>query len=226
MAGTAAVFLNTVLSCSARTRDTDIRSVNGIPGNLITDGLSLTLVGNNGAHNQTSPSSIYVLDDAEPILRYSSGDDEDCGVMGQYGSGRFVFLSFGLEAVSGQNPSNSRDEFLARCFGWFGDSLLLAQDPPPVPTQMWLAQNYPNPFNPSTTIRFFAPPGNEQISLSVYNLLGQRVKTLFNSSVPNQETAVTWDGMTESGTAAASGFYVYRLQAGPMALTRSLQLIR
>ena len=219
-------FLNNVLSCSARSGNTNVRTINGIPGNIISDSVALFLVGNNGAHNQTSPASIFALGDAVPFLRYTSGDDEDCGAMGEYGTGRFVFLSFGLEAVSGIFPSTAREDFIARCFGWFGDSLTSLEDPPTVPSEIWLAQNYPNPFNPSTTIRFFAPRGSGQISLSVYNMLGQRVRTLFNGSVSNREMVVTWDGLTDTGAAAASGHYIYRLQAGQTRLTRTLQLIR
>ena len=221
----AAPFLNTVLHCSLRTRNTNIRSVAGATGNPQWEDVLLVLIGQNGAWNQTSPSSIYVLDGGTQILQYTSGDDEACGVSGERGEGKYIFLSFGLEAASGASPSWTRDEFLTRCFQWF-DSGTFTEPIPELPAQIWLAQNYPNPFNPATTIRFYAPPGTAPVSLVIYNLLGQRVRTLLQEAAFHGENVILWDGMTDAGRTATSGMYVYQLQAGTTRLTRTLQLIR
>ncbi len=222
----AASFLNSVLQCSLRTRDTRIRAVNGIAGNPLVDGVQLLLLGLNGARNQTSPASIYSYGTATEILRYTSGDEELCGISGAYGTGSYVFLSFGLEAVSGLNNSTTRRAFLDRCFRWFGDSLTFVDVRPELPTTIWLAQNYPNPFNPSTTIQFSSPTSGAPVTLSVYNTLGQKIRSLFNGSAQRSSMTVSWDGRTDGGTPAASGFYVYRLESGNLRMSRTLQLIR
>ncbi len=222
----AVPFLNTVLQCSLRTRNTNIRAINGIPGNPLVDGMQLLLLGLNGARNQTSPASIYGYGTTTEILRYTSGDEELCGVTGTHGTGDYVFLSFGLEAVSGLNNSTTRRAFFERCFRWFGDSLTSAESRPELPTTIWLAQNYPNPFNPITTIQFFVPFTGDPIVLAVYNTLGQKIRTLFNGSSPGSSMSIAWDGRTDSGAPAASGFYVYRLESGDIRLSRTLQLIR
>jgi hypothetical protein len=222
----AAPFLNTALHCSLRTANTNIRGVTGVSGNPISDGVFLVLSGQGGAWNQTSPSSIYILEGGTQILQYSAGDDEPCGVSGEFGSGRFIFLSFGLEAASGANHSTTRRAFLNRCFAWFSDSSSAAESTPELPSRIWLAQNYPNPFNPSTTIQFVAPAGGRPFSICVYNVLGQKVRTLFSGvSVPGI-MSVSWDGLTEAGTNATSGFYVYRLETDGTQISRMLQLIR
>jgi hypothetical protein len=82
-----------------------------------------------------------------------------------------------------------------------------------IPEKYSLFQNYPNPFNPSTTIRF-ALPEQTQVTLDVYNLLGQRVATLIAGEVYHAGYHnVGWDGRDQSGRPVASGIYVYRIQA-------------
>lgn len=77
--------------------------------------------------------------------------------------------------------------------------------------QTQLYQAYPNPFNPTTTIHFtLARAGH--VELSIFNLNGQRIKTLANKNLPAGTHRVTWDGFTESGSSAASGIYFYRMK--------------
>jgi len=79
-----------------------------------------------------------------------------------------------------------------------------------LPTNFELGQNYPNPFNPTTNIQFNLER-TADVSLSVYNLLGQHVRTLVEGTVEAGSTTVTWDATDESGRSVASGVYLYRL---------------
>jgi hypothetical protein len=82
------------------------------------------------------------------------------------------------------------------------------------PDRFSLPQNYPNPFNPTTTIRFSLNQTAE-VSLEVFNLLGQKVKTLLNGQRLSPGThAVDWDGTAEDGKTVSAGVYLYRIQAG------------
>ena len=83
-----------------------------------------------------------------------------------------------------------------------------------------LEQNYPNPFNPSTVINY-SVANSGKVSLSVYNLLGQRVAQLVNETKAAGSYNVTWNA-----TAAASGMYYYRLEAGGQTLIRKMILIK
>ncbi|GAB4335361.1 MAG: hypothetical protein Kow0037_15200 [Calditrichia bacterium] len=82
-----------------------------------------------------------------------------------------------------------------------------------VPLQFQLHQNYPNPFNPETRIRFDLPT-EERVQLEIYNVLGQRVKTLVSGRVSAGYHEVVWNGRNQQGRPVGSGIYVYRIQAG------------
>lgn len=222
--GSGSAFLTNVLHCSSRTTDTDERIANGYSGSSVGDGLLLYLIGTGGAWNQNSPASIEPLAGSNPEFRYSSSNGEPCGISGQYGAGRYIFLSFGLEAVSGVNASTTRHEVLEHCFSWFD---LDANEPnSPLATSLVLWQNYPNPFNPATLIRFAAPVGGGPVKLVIYNLLGQRVRSLYHGPAGTGVQTVLWNGQTDAGTAAASGTYICRLEAAQETVVRTLQLLR
>lgn len=83
-----------------------------------------------------------------------------------------------------------------------------------------LSQNYPNPFNPTTTIRYDIP-NRSQVTLAVFNVLGQQVAQLLNGEVDSGVHEVKFDGGN-----LASGMYFYRIQAGMYTETRKLLLAR
>jgi len=71
-------------------------------------------------------------------------------------------------------------------------------------------KNYPNPFNPSTTISF-SISNDSNVELSIYNIKGQRVKTLVNNDFDRGNHSVVWNGIDDSGKAVSSGLYLYKL---------------
>ncbi|MBL8008930.1 MAG: T9SS type A sorting domain-containing protein, partial [Ignavibacteria bacterium] len=82
-----------------------------------------------------------------------------------------------------------------------------------IPDQFELSQNYPNPFNPSTTISFGIPePSN--VTLMIYNIQGQEVRTVFGNFLDAGYYDAVWDGKDDEGNQVSSGIYIYRLQAG------------
>ena len=84
---------------------------------------------------------------------------------------------------------------------------------------------YPNPFNPSTTIEFSLPePG--QVSLDIYNLAGQKVRTLVAESVNAGSHNVVWDGRDDAGKLLSSGIYFAGLGAGSLVKTAKMMLLR
>jgi len=88
-----------------------------------------------------------------------------------------------------------------------------------------LKQNYPNPFNPTTTIRY-SLPNTQRVTLAIYNLQGQKVRTLINFTQQTNEHQAVWDGRNDSGEAVSSGVYVYRLTAGEFSESRKMVLLR
>lgn len=89
-----------------------------------------------------------------------------------------------------------------------------------------LEQNYPNPFNPETTIEYgLTKPGHVQ--LTIYNLLGQRVRTLVDARQPAGSYRVSWDGRTAGNELrVSSGVYVYELKFAKNAPRRKMILLR
>jgi hypothetical protein len=82
---------------------------------------------------------------------------------------------------------------------------------PRIPELYSLDQNYPNPFNPTTTIRY-ALPAQSAVSLKVYNILGQEIKSLVSESQVPGSYAVQWNGTNNHGLQVSTGIYFYRLE--------------
>ncbi|MEA2096168.1 MAG: FlgD immunoglobulin-like domain containing protein [Candidatus Cloacimonadota bacterium] len=74
-----------------------------------------------------------------------------------------------------------------------------------------LYQNIPNPFNPETNIKFYLKDAGF-VSLEVFNLKGQLVKTLVNNDLPVGEYSFIWNGKDQNGNQVASGIYLYSLR--------------
>ncbi len=81
-----------------------------------------------------------------------------------------------------------------------------------LPTTFELFQNYPNPFNPVTEIRYQLPVA-ARLQLTVYNILGQKVRTLIEESRPAGVYSLPWDGRDDSGEPAGSGIYLLKMEA-------------
>ena len=96
---------------------------------------------------------------------------------------------------------------------------------PALPDGYKLAQNYPNPFNPTTVIEFDLPR-RSNVSITIFNLLGQQVAVLVNKEISAGSYRVSWDGILSSGQRASSGIYFYRLVADDFIDTKKMILLK
>ncbi len=97
------------------------------------------------------------------------------------------------------------------------------------PNYFSLQQNYPNPFNPITKINFQIPAevgDHATISLDIYNLLGEKVKSFVHESKSAGYYSIEWNGNDENANPAPSGIYVYRLQAGHFVASKRMVLMK
>ena len=94
-----------------------------------------------------------------------------------------------------------------------------------IPGRFSLAQNYPNPFNAQTLIEFEVAEKGD-VSLEVFNILGQKVRTLIKDLRPAGNYQIIWDGKDHGGIPVASGIYFYRLRSGQRVQTKRMVLLR
>lgn len=80
------------------------------------------------------------------------------------------------------------------------------------PATFSLSQNYPNPFNPATNIRVTLPKASH-VEIEIFNILGQRVRTLIDEDMRAGVFIVNWDGRDQKGSEVSSGVYFYRIEA-------------
>ena len=94
-----------------------------------------------------------------------------------------------------------------------------------IPNSFVLHPNYPNPFNPETQIRFEMPyAGN--VDLSIYNLLGMKVKTLYSGQKSAGVFEFKWDGKNDHNQSVSGGVYIYKLQGGQQMQMRKMILLK
>jgi aminopeptidase N len=95
----------------------------------------------------------------------------------------------------------------------------------PIPGNFYLARNYPNPFNPSTTIKYEIA-GDGPVCLTVYDVMGRKVKRLVDSYVSAGNYSVVWDGSDDDGIQVSSGVYLYVIKTPNGGATKKMNLIR
>ncbi len=161
----------------------------------------------------------------------STGDVRSWGgsTIGDIAAGDTVWVTWAMVA------GDDLDQILAntgaahaRAFelGWTDEVLVGIDDEQlGLPIAFDLEQNYPNPFNPTTTIEY-ALKERVDVSLKVYNVLGQLVRTLVNANQVAGFKKVNWDAKADDGTSVASGIYIYRLEAGSFVESKKMILLK
>ncbi len=93
------------------------------------------------------------------------------------------------------------------------------------PTQYGLLSNYPNPFNPSTTIQF-SLQANAPATVSIYDVLGRKVRVLLDAKVSAGEHKIEWDGRDDRGNLVNSGVYILELRTEGMSQHKTITLLK
>jgi hypothetical protein len=106
-----------------------------------------------------------------------------------------------------------------------GDLTLSTKPDEIVASTFALNQNYPNPFNPSTEISFTLDEAAD-MNLSIFNMLGQKVRTLTSGSKPAGVYSLEWDGRDEMGQSVSTGVYLYTLSNGSKSITKKMALMK
>lgn len=96
---------------------------------------------------------------------------------------------------------------------------------PFIPLEYSLSQNFPNPFNPTTSIQYTLSHSAET-KLEIFNILGQKVRTLVNEFQKIGTYSIFWDGTDESGKGISSGVYYYRLKANSFSSVKKMTFVK
>jgi len=141
----------------------------------------------------------------------------------------FVFLDdddYGTASGPCVNPgdlTNSALRYAAIDIDFSGSSS--ADDITISPNAELLSQNYPNPFNPTTTIAYnMAEEGN--VSIEVFNIKGQLVKTLINGHMEVGDHLLFWEGTNDNNQKVSSGIYFYKMKSGNYSSTKKMILMK
>lgn len=109
------------------------------------------------------------------------------------------------------------------CTGFGGAPKIVFSEP--VPERFTLFQNYPNPFNPQTIIRYNLPQ-ETKVTVKIYNILGQLVKTLVDEVQTSGLHQIVWEGENSSGQKVSSGIYFYRIQTQDFVEVKKMVFIK
>ena len=190
--------------------------VTWIPVLPVPSGLSTFFVayvkGTNGSYVITSHSNIGGPLSAVPGSAYSSDGGVTWAQIDNQPFGPATFASSRVGWSGGPNDA---------VFRWDNNVLVTSvKQSPGIAEGFRLEQNYPNPFNPSTTIRYGLPL-RSQVTLTVFNTLGQQVATLVQGEQEAGNHEVRFDA-----AGLATGVYFYRLQAGSSVETKKLVIVK
>jgi hypothetical protein len=94
-----------------------------------------------------------------------------------------------------------------------------------IPYYYTLHQNNPNPFNPVTTLSYDLP-GQAQVTLIIYDLIGREVTQLVNTTQDAGYRSVQWDATDSFGMPVSAGVYLYQIRAGEFVQTRKMVLLK
>jgi len=205
----------------------------GVPGNEFSEG---TVFRYSAQYRKPYVPLLTAVDGGEIAFTFAGTyEDSICGVS-YVSTHKSILLTFPVEFLLDDSPGyDPKDTLIARALVFFGGIITSVYDGRPfaqLPQNFELYQNYPNPFNPATNISytlrgtggFGGKPA--RTNLSIYNILGQRVKTLVDEVQIPGTHVVSWNGTDRFGRRVGSGVYFYRLKRGDDSETKKMVLMK
>jgi len=113
--------------------------------------------------------------------------------------------------------ANPEIQPMLNAIGFVPDSTTDVNDEDYTVNDFNLIGNYPNPFNPNTTIVFNLPK-RENVTITVFNQLGEKVKEIINAEFEAGKNKVVWNGLNDNNKSVSSGIYLYKISSGNNAL--------
>ncbi|MGE5682166.1 MAG: FlgD immunoglobulin-like domain containing protein, partial [Bacillota bacterium] len=193
----------------------------------------VTLTGAQNVHS--IKLSLDVDNNLVDLSAVNSSLPEGWMMLHNYADGKLNIVMVGLEPVSNGTVASinfalKNKEARAELAGTISlndapESALSKIGVKQVPAQFELSQNYPNPFNPTTTVKYSLAV-DTKVTLSVYNMVGQKIRTLVDGQQESGYYSINWDGTNELGQKVASGIYIYRLETGSFISSKKMNLLK
>jgi len=221
----SSMWFCTLMSYSQISTLTVVSGSTTIPpgGFLVLSGRTLSNSADLGLYNDISGNTgnFALQSFMEDFVQWGSGGNSRESVAvgkGIWTQGDFVTgvaQGSSIEYDGDGNAASDWAEATTPTLGAENTNFTSVEDPAGIPENFSLEQNFPNPFNPSTVINYTIPQSANLINtrLEIFNLLGQKIKTLVNTQQSSGTYTVQWNGTNDSGELLATGLYVYRLQA-------------
>ncbi len=158
------------------------------------------------------------------------GPDDAAGIRYVSATHASVYFSFNFNYIQ---EADRQAAILDRALNWLGTASSLVgamaeakEQTSGVPAKLTLGRNFPNPFNPVTRIEIGIPNVAERVSLKVYNVHGQLVKTVFEGTKGPGFHVLEWDGTNNQGISVSTGVYFARFESARTVLTRKMILLK
>lgn len=195
------------------------RTLVGVAGDPISDGLDLTIEGGDGANNQAYPDKIDANDAfATPVFKYDS--TWKGAIRADDGNDKVVVFGFGFEGI---DNAADRRVVLHRILRWFQGAQDAPEDAPALLADRLHA--YPGVSRAASTVRFTLPESGETL-LQVFSADGRLVRTLAHGVLAAGPHTLNWDGTNSQGARVPAGVYSYRLQSGATNLQQKTVRLR
>jgi len=150
------------------------------------------------------PESWWWMNHGENVMALTY-EDMNCEAAGSYDSTAYALI-------------------LGVC-NYIGLDLSQIENEASMPGSYYLLQNYPNPFNPITTLRYDLPE-NSFVNITIYDMLGRKVKTLINETQDAGYRSIIWDATDNNGEPVSAGIYLYQIQADEYFQTKKMVLLK
>jgi hypothetical protein len=129
------------------------------------------------------------------------------------------------QSVAGEVAGDSHRAYVGFWTPWLSSTDVEQEEEMAVPLEFSLSQNYPNPFNPQTVIEYNLRK-ESHVKITVYNVLGQKVRILRDEIEEGGHKRVVWDGRDDSGNEVTSGIYFYKIVAGDFAKAKKMIMVK
>ncbi|MBN2009481.1 T9SS type A sorting domain-containing protein [candidate division KSB1 bacterium] len=191
---------------------------------LLTSPMEVTLIDTSQYSENLQPLAEMIIDDGSP--RTAIFAIEEGSTLIDFSAAPARRIGFFFRDKTAEEASNEAMAILGHCLKWTaGIDETSVEDLKSTIAEYQLFNNYPNPFNPSTTISF-SVPNVDDVSLCIYNSMGQKVSTVWEGMAQAGLHSVQWNGKYDSGKIASSGLYFYELKSSQGVSREKMLLVK